>query len=359
MILIKYLNNYFDAELSIYTSLDKINFINEKYIITNDSLELINYHSTLKNKVYNYKINYWLNNNLMNTYKPLTVLSDVKEEIEEIKIKFNKDLLQQTNQYTVFEWEINNLFNLKYDEKKYYLLKEKDNLNRRINNGSGKKLREEFDFVEKLEKKIVYDFKNATGRIYPKGSFNLIKFNNKYIDLFIEDNNYQYYKIDFKCFYPRFLYLYTGNNIFLDDNFYDIYSEKLGVERQYFKEDLFNKFINGGVIDDKNFMDQFKYLYELKNNIKVPFLNYSGRKIYCKDYQKLGYLISTTAEDTLKYLLSHLYNKYFGNEDIKFLWLKYDEIFLALNLKCDINELTDLIKQKTNNLISCKVSEVK
>ena len=358
MILIKYLDSYYDADLNIYQSLDKIN-LQSSHIITNISKEIIDYDTSLKSRVYDYKINYWLNNNLINTYKPLTVLSDVTKEIEEIKTNFKKDLLRQTNQYTIFDWEINKLFNLEYSPKKVYALKEKANLNRRINKNSGKKLREEYDFLDKLDKPIIYDFKNATGRIYPRGSFNLIKFNNNFIDIFIQDDLKKYYKIDFKCFYPRFLYLYTGNKIFLDDNFYDIYSNKLGVERQYFKEDLFNKFINGGKIENEKFIKEFSFLYDLKNTIKVPFLNYCNRKIYCKDYQKLGYLISSSAEDTLKYLLSYLYNKYLGNEDIKFLWLKYDEIFLALNLKCDIMEVSNLIKEKTNNLITCKITEVK
>lgn len=352
MIIYKYLNNFL-VDDKIFTSLDKFNFKNEKYIITNSPTDIIDYDKTLKNKVYDYKINYWLNNNQDNTYTYPKSLSEVEVEIKSIKTRFKPELLQQTNRYTIFEYEINKLFSLEYNVKKMLRLKEKRSLNENINKKAGKILRPTYDFLDNIEKGCYYDFKNATGRLYPRG-FNVIRFDNNFIDVFINEGE-SYYKIDFKCFYPRFLYLYTGNELFLDENFYDIYAEKLGVERQTFKEELFNKFTNGGKIDNQEFIKEFGYLYELKNKIRSPFLNYSGRKIYCKDYQKLGYLISTTAEDALKYLLSYLYNNF--KEDVSFIWLKFDELFVK-GKEENVKKLTEVIKEITKNLIVCKVSQV-
>ncbi len=368
MIVYKYLNNYFcnsGDNTQLFPDLNKmieyIDLEKPKFIFTNCILEL--YNDSGVSKFIDFNILFWLKNNLKSPliYSPQNI-KDVYVNILTIKTCFDKNYLDQAILYTKYLYKINKLFKFSYNEKEVFILKEKHfinlEFNKRLTRMSIKQsvtLRNTYDWLDKIDKGIYYDFVNATGRIYPKG-FDIIKFDNKYLKIFKTDD-WKYYKVDFKCFYPRFIRVYLKKDEFIENDFYCKYYKKLKYDNRKMFKNEFNKFLNGGRIYNSEFLNEFKYLTDFKDSLQIPFLNCFNRKIYCKDYQKLGYLISSTAEDCLKQVFSYLYDTY-KDQDVIFIYLKYDELFLKT--KRDIKEYNflDLIKNQSKGIIDFNIEEV-
>ena len=77
---------------------------------------------------------------------------------------------------------INKLFKFKINEEYYESLKPKSDYIKSLNSNLGI-VNTSFDWYNTVKDGIVYDFTNATSRLYPRG-FKLFNFNDDYIDLF-------------------------------------------------------------------------------------------------------------------------------------------------------------------------------
>jgi hypothetical protein len=348
MIIYKYLNNYFiyTDKLKVLTDIEEVKLIMSKsdYIFLNFNLDY------KPENQYSINIFYWLLCSIVRTNNLYLKAdyNDIITKLENIKkdILSNKHLIKQTGEFTYYNYCINNLFNFKINTEYYESLKHKADYVKSLNNKLGT-VNKSFDWYDTVKEGITYDFTNATSRIYPRG-FKLFGFDDQYIGLFKYKKGL-YYKLDFVSFYPKFLYFYTNNKLYYDPDFYIKEAAKFGMERKEFKQS-FNAFLNGSYLKDypglyNNFCKEYSGINTLKESLTSNcIINMYNRKFYCReDYQRLGYLISNTAEDCLKLIFKNLYEKYkFSTVD--FIWLKYDELFVRVDYQEQIKLLENDIK---------------
>jgi hypothetical protein len=326
----------------------------DKVIITNNSDSF-----TQVDNILDLRILKWL---IDSSYSPFKDKADVKDPVsmkkyvleEKELVRDSVNLLEDTFKYTRIYKIINKNHQFQYNKNFLLQLKEQIKINSSLKNRVPELEMEKLDEINSLEKGIVYDFINPTGKIMGKG-FNLSKMDRKkHIKLFKTDED-SYAIIDFKSFEPYMINYYIPN--FINENFYETNCKTFGIDREEFKV-KFVGWINGagrpslGVHYGK-FEEIFPEITQLRNKLTTSnFKNVFGRVVTCSEkYKRLGYLIQSTGGDLLKELHVKLYEE--KNKQFKLIWSLFDEFLV----KGDISQFCELVKKWYPNL-DVKVTNV-
>ena len=349
MIIINIKNNYLSFDKNSFKIIpdDKLLQLDDEYIFSNFIFDC-----QAKNFIY-LPVFYWLVNNQDQYNFYYIDLDKAKEDIKNIKefILLNKKYLNQAIEFTKYHISINKLFNYKFNKSIYHSYRQHNIF---IQNKIEKykiDLPNKYSWID-LFNIPSYDFTSRTGRIMARKSNFEKLLNNPDFDFNIfKTDDFEYYRLDFKSFYVRFLSIYTGESFYSADDFYEKYSIYFNLTRDDFKK-AFNAYINGSGLKEypDEFMNEFNKLFrsviELNNNIYGnSIINNFGRKVIpSANHLSLSYLISSTAEDTLKIMYNKLHNIYKNDTNIRFIYNYCDELFVAVKNVKKLDELKENIK---------------
>lgn len=327
-------------------------YIQNKNIIINNSDSLSKIDNILDIRIFNW---------LIDNYCYYNYLCEIKDDINLKNMKFlfkkqkkyiilNSSFIRKAIEYTNYYKVVNKLFNIdnKINRIYYYKLLEEQRLKLDVMKKLNQSFNEELNISNIL--KIKYSFINKIGRIYPNNMIIQILDRKKHIELFKLDKNKEYYLIDFTNFYSSFLYLYTQNEIYINPKFYNIYAKKYNISRDHFKG-CFLSWLNGAGQKTLNnfltiFNSEFEDIIRLKSTIKnFKFTNIFGHNVYFeKDYCKIGTLLQSTADDFLLRFYKQCYDRYYNIESIDFIFNLFDEFFIGIDKKYNINDLFSFVK---------------